>query len=150
MQKSEEAVVSEFAGVRSGKASPALVENINIEAYEGSSMRLKELAVERDTAARKAGQVEKDRAELERQAAGLQAALDEAERSLGLALRQRVAEAEVLLGRRESGQAAGSAAKEGGGQQEEAAATAFAPEERRVHCRHVRHRFETFVDPISR
>ena len=44
MQKSEEAVVSEFAGVRTGKASPALVENINIEAYEGSSMRLKELA----------------------------------------------------------------------------------------------------------
>jgi ribosome recycling factor len=44
MQKSEESVVSEFAGVRTGKASPALVENINIEAYEGSSMRLKELA----------------------------------------------------------------------------------------------------------
>ena len=44
MQKSAEAVVTEFAGVRTGKASPALVENINIEAYEGSSMRLKELA----------------------------------------------------------------------------------------------------------
>ena len=44
MLKSEEAVVTEFAGVRTGKASPALVENINIEAYEGSSMRLKELA----------------------------------------------------------------------------------------------------------
>ena len=44
MQKSEEVVVAELAGVRTGKASPALVENINIEAYEGSSMRLKELA----------------------------------------------------------------------------------------------------------
>ena len=40
MQKSEEVVVAELAGVRTGKASPALVENINIEAYEGSSMRL--------------------------------------------------------------------------------------------------------------
>ena len=44
MMKSEEAVVSEFAGVRTGKASPALVENLMIEAYEGSSMRLLELA----------------------------------------------------------------------------------------------------------
>ena len=44
MQKSEEVVLNEFSGVRTGKASPALVENINIEAYEGSSMRLKELA----------------------------------------------------------------------------------------------------------
>ena len=42
MQKSEEVVLNEFSGVRTGKASPALVENINIEAYEGSSMRLKE------------------------------------------------------------------------------------------------------------
>ena len=44
MQKSEEVVVADLTGVRTGKASPALVENINIEAYEGSSMRLKELA----------------------------------------------------------------------------------------------------------
>ena len=44
MLKSEEVVVIEFAGVRTGKASPALVENLMIEAYEGSSMRLLELA----------------------------------------------------------------------------------------------------------
>ena len=44
MLKSEEAMVSEFAGVRTGKASSALVENLMIEAYEGSSMRLLELA----------------------------------------------------------------------------------------------------------
>ena len=44
MIKSEEVVVSEFAGVRTGKASTALVENLMIEAYEGSSMRLLELA----------------------------------------------------------------------------------------------------------
>ena len=44
MLKSEEAMVIEFAGVRTGKASPALVENLMIEAYEGSSMRLLELA----------------------------------------------------------------------------------------------------------
>ena len=44
MLKSEEVVVIEFAGVRTGKASSALVENLMIEAYEGSSMRLLELA----------------------------------------------------------------------------------------------------------
>ena len=44
MIKSEEAVAHEFAGVRTGKASTALVENLMIEAYEGSSMRLLELA----------------------------------------------------------------------------------------------------------
>ena len=43
MQKSESVVADEFAGVRTGKASPALVENLPIEAY-GSTMRLKELA----------------------------------------------------------------------------------------------------------
>ena len=43
MQKSESVVVDEFVGVRTGKASPALVENLPIEAY-GSTMRLKELA----------------------------------------------------------------------------------------------------------
>ena len=43
MLKSVEHVQAEFAGVRTGKASPALVENVMIEAY-GSQMRLKELA----------------------------------------------------------------------------------------------------------
>ena len=43
MQKTEDHVVHEFAGVRTGKASPALLENIMVEAY-GSNMRLKELA----------------------------------------------------------------------------------------------------------
>ena len=44
MQKSESVVVEEFGGVRTGKASPALVENILVEAYQGSQMRLRELA----------------------------------------------------------------------------------------------------------
>ncbi len=44
MNKSEESLLNDFSGVRTGKASPALVENLNIEAYEGSPMRLKELA----------------------------------------------------------------------------------------------------------
>lgn len=43
MLKSEEHLVHQFAGVRTGKASPALIENVMIEAY-GSHMRLKELA----------------------------------------------------------------------------------------------------------
>src|SRR6266536_4286084 len=43
MMKTEEVVVHEFAGVRTGKASPALVENILVEAY-GSQMRIRELA----------------------------------------------------------------------------------------------------------
>jgi ribosome recycling factor len=43
MIKSEEVVVHEFAGVRTGKASPALVENILVEVY-GSQMRIRELA----------------------------------------------------------------------------------------------------------
>ncbi len=43
MQKSEEVVVNEFTGIRTGKASPALIENVVVEAY-GSQMRLKELA----------------------------------------------------------------------------------------------------------
>src|SRR5713226_8834400 len=34
----------EFATVRTGKASPALVENIDVEAY-GASMKLKQLAL---------------------------------------------------------------------------------------------------------
>lgn len=43
MLKTEEHLVGQFAGVRTGKASPSLIENIMIEAY-GSHMRLKELA----------------------------------------------------------------------------------------------------------
>jgi len=43
MIKSVEHVQTEFTGVRTGKASPALVENVMIDAY-GSQMRLKELA----------------------------------------------------------------------------------------------------------
>jgi ribosome recycling factor len=43
MMKTEQVVQHEFAGVRTGKASPALVENIMVEAY-GSQMRIRELA----------------------------------------------------------------------------------------------------------
>ena len=43
MLKTEEVVQHEFAGVRTGKASPGLVENILVEAY-GSHMRIRELA----------------------------------------------------------------------------------------------------------
>jgi ribosome recycling factor len=43
MQKTEQHVVHEFTGVRTGKASPALIENVMVEAYD-SNMRLKELA----------------------------------------------------------------------------------------------------------
>ena len=43
MIKTEEVVEHEFAGVRTGKASPALVENILVEVY-GSQMRIRELA----------------------------------------------------------------------------------------------------------
>jgi ribosome recycling factor len=43
MMKTEEIVQHEFAGVRTGKASPALVENIQVEAY-GSLLRIRELA----------------------------------------------------------------------------------------------------------
>src|SRR5512135_2440960 len=43
MNKTELVVVNEFAGVRTGKASPALVENIMAEVY-GSQMRIRELA----------------------------------------------------------------------------------------------------------
>jgi ribosome recycling factor len=43
MMKTEEVVQHEFAGVRTGKASPALVENILVEVY-GSQMRIRELA----------------------------------------------------------------------------------------------------------
>lgn len=43
MTKSEEVVVHEFAGVRTGKASPSIVENILVDCY-GSQMRIRELA----------------------------------------------------------------------------------------------------------
>lgn len=43
MFKTEEHVVHQFSGVRTGKASPSLIENVLIEAY-GSNMRLKEVA----------------------------------------------------------------------------------------------------------
>jgi ribosome recycling factor len=43
MSKTEQVVLNEFAGVRTGKASPALVENILVEVY-GAQMRVRELA----------------------------------------------------------------------------------------------------------
>lgn len=44
MIKTEEVLLKEFAGVRTGKASPGLVENIMVEVYGGSQMRIRELA----------------------------------------------------------------------------------------------------------
>ncbi len=44
MEKSVDYMIHEFAAVRTGKASPALVENVDVEAY-GSSMKLKQLAL---------------------------------------------------------------------------------------------------------
>lgn len=43
MSKTEQVVVNGLTGVRTGKASPALVENIQVEVY-GSNMRIRELA----------------------------------------------------------------------------------------------------------
>ena len=43
MIKTEQVIVNEFAGVRTGKASPALVENVMVEVY-GAQMRIRELA----------------------------------------------------------------------------------------------------------
>jgi len=43
MEKTEQVVVNEFAGVRTGKASASLVENIMVDVY-GSNMRIRELA----------------------------------------------------------------------------------------------------------
>lgn len=43
MIKTEQVVVNEFAGIRTGKASAGLVENILVEVY-GSQMRIRELA----------------------------------------------------------------------------------------------------------
>jgi ribosome recycling factor len=44
MEKGFDYMQHEFAAVRTGKASPALVENIDVEAY-GSAMKLKQLAL---------------------------------------------------------------------------------------------------------
>ena len=44
MEKSVDYLVHEFSSVRTGKASPALVENIDVQAY-GSTMKLKQLAL---------------------------------------------------------------------------------------------------------
>lgn len=44
MEKALDFMKHEFASVRTGKASPALVEGIDVEAY-GSSMKLKQLAL---------------------------------------------------------------------------------------------------------
>lgn len=43
MQKAVDHVTHEFAGLRTGKASPALIEGVVVEAY-GSQMKLKEVA----------------------------------------------------------------------------------------------------------
>src|SRR3954464_11593152 len=44
MEKAFDYMTHEFSSVRTGKASPALVENIDVEAY-GTPMKLKQLAV---------------------------------------------------------------------------------------------------------
>ena len=44
MEKGFDYITHEFAAVRTGKASPALVENLDVEAY-GASMKLKQLAM---------------------------------------------------------------------------------------------------------
>lgn len=43
MHKTEQVVLHEFSGVRTGKASPTIVENVTAEVY-GSQMRIRELA----------------------------------------------------------------------------------------------------------
>ncbi len=44
MEKAQEFMMHEFAAIRTGKASPILVENIDVMAY-GSAMKLKQLAL---------------------------------------------------------------------------------------------------------
>src|SRR6266513_940093 len=44
MEKSVDYLIHEFSAVRTGKASPALVENLDVQAY-GSTMKLKQLAL---------------------------------------------------------------------------------------------------------
>jgi ribosome recycling factor len=43
MIKTEQVLLNEFSGVRTGKASPGLVENVLVEAY-GAQMRIREMA----------------------------------------------------------------------------------------------------------
>ena len=43
MQKTEEVLVHGYSGVRTGKASPGLVENLMVDMYD-SKMKLRELA----------------------------------------------------------------------------------------------------------
>ena len=45
MEKSVHYMTHEFSSVRTGKATPALVENIDVEAYGGTNMKLKQLAL---------------------------------------------------------------------------------------------------------
>lgn len=45
MEKSVNYMTHEFTSVRTGKASPALVENIDVEAYGGTHMKLKQMAL---------------------------------------------------------------------------------------------------------
>jgi ribosome recycling factor len=44
MEKSVDYMVHEFSAVRTGKASPALVENVDVQAY-GAAMKLKQVAL---------------------------------------------------------------------------------------------------------
>src|SRR3979411_2386807 len=44
MEKSVDYMVHEFSALRTGKASPGLVENVDVQAY-GSTMKLKQLAL---------------------------------------------------------------------------------------------------------
>jgi ribosome recycling factor len=44
MEKTEQVVQHEFSSIRTGKASPSLVENILVEVYGGSHMRIREIA----------------------------------------------------------------------------------------------------------
>ncbi|MFV0416421.1 MAG: ribosome recycling factor [Chthoniobacterales bacterium] len=44
MEKAVDFMQQEFSGIRTGKASPALVENLDVEAYDGM-MKLKQLAL---------------------------------------------------------------------------------------------------------
>ena len=45
MRKSVDHMHQEFSAIRTGKASPALVEGMEVEAYGGSRMKLKQLAL---------------------------------------------------------------------------------------------------------
>lgn len=44
MEKSVDYMIHEFSAVRTGKASPALIENVDVEVY-GSTMKLKQVAL---------------------------------------------------------------------------------------------------------